>query len=84
MSSDLHLMLLAPIHRILKAQEFFMTLTGWQKVIVLFVIVAVPLYSLSALLHRWVEQPGIALGRLVAKKLRREIRAGVPVGAGNG
>lgn len=77
-------MLLAPIHRVLRTQEFFMALTGWQKVIVLFVIVAVPLYSLSALLHRWVEQPGIALGRLVAKKLRREIRAGVPVGAGNG
>lgn len=80
----LHLMLLTPIHRILKTHSFFSGLPGWERVIILFVVVALPLYTLSALLHRSVEQPGIALGRIVAKRLRKEVRVGAPVGAKSG
>lgn len=77
----LHLMLLAPIHRLLKAQDFFVALSGWQKVGVLFVVVAVPLYGLSTLLHLWIERPGIDLGRIVARRMRKATPAAAMVAA---
>lgn len=69
----LHAILMHPILGWLMKQDWFTNLTAMARVSVALAIVGPPLYALSALLHRWVEQPGIALGRSVSAALSRRL-----------
>jgi peptidoglycan/LPS O-acetylase OafA/YrhL len=59
----LHNMLLYPILLMLKQANWFTSLNLYLQQVCAFVIIGVPVVSLSYLLFRFIERPGIAMGR---------------------
>jgi peptidoglycan/LPS O-acetylase OafA/YrhL len=66
-----HELLLFPLMLVLYSSEWYSALGKYPKLIVAFLFIGIPVYAISYALHRVVEKPGIALGKIVLRRLSR-------------
>ncbi|HEY9626064.1 MAG TPA: acyltransferase [Coleofasciculaceae cyanobacterium] len=67
-----HMLLLAPLGAVLTKHEFYLSLPAIARATILFAVVAPLTYFVAFLLFKYVEKPGIALGRTLIAKIYRK------------
>lgn len=71
----LHNMLLYPILLALKGQPWFAALDPYAQLAIAFVAIGVPVLAISSLLFRFIERPGIRLGRRLSPDIVGYVRS---------
>jgi peptidoglycan/LPS O-acetylase OafA/YrhL len=76
----LHLLVLIPLAGALAGHELYLRQPAWARFALCLAIVASIVYPAAWLLHRWIEQPGIRLGkRVIARMPRARAAAGAAI-----
>lgn len=83
----LHFLILWPVLYLLFHQAWFVHLGPYSKVGISFALISIPVYGVSYLLFKFIELPGIKLGRNILQVVKpkrvvnvEEVRESVPVG----